>query len=68
MTRRVAAALGVREVDPQAREQAVARQLDARGVTADFAQCAETLRQACTPHELLRAAGALRTIERTLAR
>lgn len=68
VTRRIAAALGVREADPRAREDAVARQLDARGVAADFAQRAETLRQARTPHELLRAAGALRTIERTLAR
>ena len=68
VTRRIATSLGIREADPRAREDAVAHQLDARGIAADFAQTAETLRQARTPHELLRAAGALRTIERTLAR
>lgn len=68
VTRRIAAALGIRESDPAVREEAVARQLGARGIDADFAQAAETLRRARTPHELLRAAGALRTIERTLAR
>lgn len=64
---RLAASLGIRETDPAAREAAIARLLAARGIEPDFAARAETLRQARHPGELLRAAGALRTIERTLA-
>ena len=63
---RIAAALGVRETDPAAREAAIARALAARGLPDDFASRIEALRHARHPAELLRAAGALRTIERTL--
>ena len=65
---RIAEALGIREADPQAREAAIARVLAARGLAADYAERAEALRRARHSAELLRAAGALRTIERTLAR
>ena len=64
---RLAAALGVREPDPQAREAAVARALSARGLAADYLARADALRRARHPAELLRAARALRTIERTVA-
>lgn len=64
---RVAAALGVRETDPAAREAAIGRALAARGIEPDYSGRAEALRRARKPGELLRAAGALRTIERTLA-
>ncbi len=63
---RIAAALGVRETDPAAREAAIGRALAARGLPEDFASRIEALRHARHPAELLRAAGALRTIERTL--
>lgn len=64
---RIAEALALREPDPAAREAAIARALAARGLAADYAERAEALRHARHPAELLRAAGALRTIERTLA-
>lgn len=65
---RLAAALGVRETDPAAREAAVARALAARELAPDFRQRAEAVRAARRPTELLRAAGALRMIERMLPR
>jgi len=64
---RIAAALAIRESDPAAREAAIARVLAARGIEPDYAGRAEALRRARRPADLLRAAGALRTIERTLA-
>lgn len=64
---RIAAALAIRESDPAAREAAIARILAARGIEPDYPARAEALRRARRPAELLRAAGALRTIERTLA-
>ena len=63
---RLAEALGIREADPEAREAAVARVLAARGLAADYASKADALRRARHPSELLRAAGALRSIERTV--
>lgn len=68
VTARIAETLGVRGGDPQAREAAVAHILAVRGVSADFAAQAEALRGARRPAELLRAADALRTVERTLTR
>src|SRR5690606_32166882 len=65
---RMADALGIHEPDPLAREEAVARALAARNIAPDFAARAAALRDARKAHELLRAAGALRTIERMLAR
>lgn len=67
VTARIAEALAIREADPQAREAAIARVLAARGIADDYAARAEALRRARHSAELLRAAGALRTIERTLA-
>jgi hypothetical protein len=64
---RLAMALGIREADPAAREAAIARVLAARGIEPDYAARARALRRARHPGELLRAAGALRTIERTVA-
>ncbi|HEY6815987.1 MAG TPA: DUF4350 domain-containing protein [Croceibacterium sp.] len=66
VTARIAEALAIREPDPQAREAAIARVLAARGIGEDFAARAEALRKARHSAELLRAAGVLRTIERTL--
>jgi hypothetical protein len=63
---RLAEALGIREADPEAREAAIARVLAARGLAADYAAKADALRRARHPKELLRAAGALRSIERTV--
>ena len=64
---RIAAALAIRESDPAAREAAIAHTLAARGIEPDYPARAEALRRARRPADLLRAAGALRTIERTLA-
>jgi len=63
---RLAEALGIREADPQAREAAMARVLAARGLAADYTERADALRRARHPNELLRAASALRSIERTV--
>jgi len=65
---RIARMLGIREADPQAREAAIQQALERRGLAEiDYSATAEALRNARKPGELLRAAGALRTIERTLA-
>ncbi len=66
VTARIAEALGIREADPAAREAAIARVLAARGLDADYVERAEALRRARHSAELLRAASALRTLERTL--
>ena len=63
---RIAEALAIREPDAAESEAAIARVLAARGLAADYAERAEALRRARHSAELLRAAGALRTIERTL--
>ena len=63
---RIAEKLGIREADPEARDAAIARVLAERGLAPDYAERADALRRARHPAELLRAAGALRTIERTL--
>jgi hypothetical protein len=67
VTARVAESLGIRESDPQAREAAIARVLAARGIADDYATRTEALRRARHSADLLRAAGALRAIERTLS-
>jgi hypothetical protein len=64
---RIAEALAIREPDLEARDAAIARVLAARGLAADYADGVGALRRARHSAELLRAAGALRTIERTLA-
>ena len=66
MTARVAEALGVRSADPESREAAIAQVLAARGLATDYAAQADALRRARHSAELLRAAGALKAIERTL--
>lgn len=63
---RLAEALGVREADPDAREAAIARVLADRGIASDYPERAAALRRARHPAELLRAAGALTSIERTV--
>jgi hypothetical protein len=68
VTARVAEALAIREADPQARDAAIARVLAARGLGSDYAERTDALRHARHSTELLRAASALRTIERTLDR
>lgn len=62
---RLAARLGIREADPQIRDAAIARRLVDRGLAAHYLEQADALRRARHPAELLRAACALRTIERT---
>lgn len=64
---RIAAALGIRDADPEARDAAIARTLAARGLAGDYLERADALRRARHPAELLRAASALRTIERTVS-
>ena len=66
VAQRLASALGVREADPDAREAAIARTLASRGLAADYVERADALRRARHPAELLRAASALRIIERTV--
>ncbi len=67
---KVAHLLGIRPGgDPALTEGEIDRLLARRGIEpADFATHAEALRAARTPHELLRHAHALKTIERKLAR
>jgi len=63
---RIGEKLGIREADPEAREAAIARVLAERGLATDYAERADALRRAGKPAELLRAASALKTIERTV--
>lgn len=62
---RIAARLGVRETG-ETRDIAVARLLAARGIAEDYPNRLSALREARSAKELLRAAGALKSIERTL--
>lgn len=65
--RRVASALGLRNADIDAREVAIDRALTRRGHDGPpFSRLAEDLREAERPGEIIRAARALRTFERTL--
>ncbi|MEO6040801.1 MAG: DUF4350 domain-containing protein [Croceibacterium sp.] len=64
---RIAARLGLREAAPEARDLAAARLLEARGLAADYPARLAALRGARRSTDLLRAAGALKSIERTLA-
>lgn len=64
---RIAHALGVRETDIGLRDAAITRALAMRGYAyLDYQGSAHALREARKPGELLRAAMALRTIERTV--
>ncbi len=66
---RIAAALQIREADPQAREAAIDTAMATRGLEAQrFSARAAALRNARRPAEIVRAAHALRLIERTLVR
>jgi hypothetical protein len=64
---RLAARLNIRETDPDAREAAIARALEARGVAGDFTSRLASLRRARRTSDLLRAARELWTIERTVS-
>jgi len=69
VSKRIARALGIREQDPAARVAAIDRALQREGgEVAGFASAAHAMRQARSPREIIRAARALRTIERTLTR
>ena len=69
VTRRLAHKLALHQQTAQAREAALDRLIEQRGSQAPpFSLAAERLRDASRPAELLRAAGALRSIERTLTR
>lgn len=63
---RMANALGIREPDPHLRDAAIARAMEQRGHGQEYSSAAEALHRARTPTELLRAAAALRKVERTL--
>lgn len=66
---RIAAALQIREAEPAAREAAIDAAMALRGLaTPHFSTRAEALRTARRPAEIVRAAHALRSIERTLVR
>lgn len=65
MRQRLAGALRLRRSDDEALDQAIARRVpDAAG----FAESAEALRRANRPNEILRAASALKSLERKLIR
>lgn len=69
LTTRIAALLGIRETGPEAREAAIERALVRAGhADTGFAHAAHTMRSASKPGEILRAARALKTIERMLKR
>ncbi len=65
MQQRIAAALGLRKAEPQEIDAMLARRLDGE---PRFSQLVEQLRSARTPQELLRAATALKSLERKLSR
>jgi hypothetical protein len=67
MSTRLAARLNIRESEPDAREAAIGHALATRGVTGDFAGRLAALRRARRTSDLMRAARALWTIERTLS-
>ncbi len=67
MGKRIGDALGVREVQPEARAAAIDAALIRRGYEgAGFSERAQILRSATRPRDIIRAAGALKSIERTL--
>lgn len=62
---RLARALAIRDTDPQRRDSEIERVLATRGLAdLDYRSRADALRNARHPGELLRAAGALKSIER----
>jgi hypothetical protein len=65
-TRRLAARLGLHEADPEQREAALERYFADQGAQPGFAARLDAVRQARRPADLLRAAGALRALERTV--
>ncbi|QZH76033.1 MAG: DUF4350 domain-containing protein [Erythrobacter sp.] len=67
MGKRIGDALGVRDVQPEARAAAIDAALIRRGYEgAGFTERATILRSATRPRDIIRAAGALKSIERTL--
>lgn len=69
MARRIADALGIRETQRGAREAAIDQALERRGFEdANFTERAHELRAATGPRDIIRAASALKSIERKLKR
>jgi hypothetical protein len=69
VSRRITTALHIREAGEMAREAAIDAAMVARGLDSpSFSQSAEVLRHARRPAELMRAASAVRSIERMLKR
>ncbi|MGB3166592.1 MAG: DUF4350 domain-containing protein [Alteraurantiacibacter sp.] len=69
MGKRIADALGIREAHTDERDAAIDRALDKRGHEgATYRQCMATLREADKPKDIIRAASALKDIERMLKR
>ena len=66
---RIATALGIRDGNREAREAAIDRALERRGYNGTgFAETAHSLRQAQAPRDIIRAARALKSLERELQR
>ena len=65
---RIARALGIRLRDPEERAQAIDAALIRRSQQKSYIDAANAMRHARTPRELLRAARALKDIERTVTR
>ena len=65
---RIARALGIRLRDPEERAQAIDAALIRRSQQKSYIDAANAMRHASTPRELLRAARALKDIERTVTR
>lgn len=69
MGKRIADALGINETNPEARTAAIERALERRNVEGPgFARLASELKAASRPGDIIRAASALKSLERTLKR
>ncbi len=69
ITARIAALLGIKATEREAREAAIERALQRQGHdNAGYAEAAHTMRNATRPSEILRAARALKSIERMIKR
>lgn len=69
MGKRIADALGIRESNPELRDAAIDKALQRRGIEGPgFARAAQELGAASRPRDIIRAASAMKSIERTIKR
>ena len=68
MGKRIAAQLGIKDTHPEARAKAIDRALSRRGLEPAFTARTNELRNAGNPKDIIRAASALKDIERMLKR